>query len=387
MKVYLDNAATTKLDPRVLEVMTPYMLEKYGNASSIHYMGEENAGVFEKAKEGIANVLNCSSDGIVFTGGASEANNMIIKGVMRGHKDKGKHILVSAIEHSSVLEPARQLEKEGFEVEYIPVDSKGLVDPEVVEKMLRDDTVLVSVMAVNNEVGTIQDVEAISKIAHEKGAYFHTDAVQAIPYLEIDIDKWGMDFLSLSAHKFYGPRGMGIAYVNPKIKICPLIDGGEQAGGLRAGTYNVPGIVGMAEALKLSYEERDEYLKKVGELSDHMWKRINSEIEDVVLNGDKEHRVFVNLNVRFERVEGEAILMELSAAKGVCVSTGSACSSQVLKVSHVLKAMGIDEDYMNSNIRFTLGRFNTMEEVDYTVDCLKQIVERLRSFSSIEKKS
>jgi cysteine desulfurase len=383
MQVYLDNSATTKLDPRVLEKMKPYLTDDYGNASSIHFMGQKNSLVLIKAKEEIGKILNCEYDDIIFTAGATESNNMIIKGVAHANKDKGKHILISSIEHPSVLKPAEQLKSEGFDVELIPVGPNGVVDPETVKKMVRKDTILISVMAVNNEIGTVQPVEKIGAFAKKNGIFFHVDAVQAIPYLDVDIRKWNVDFLSLSAHKFYGPKGIGLAYINHKAKITPLVTGGGQEHNLRGGTYNIPGIVGMAEALKLAYKEKSEYLKKVSELSSHLWHRIKNEIDDVELNGDHMNRTPNNLNIMFKRIEGEAILMDLSV-KGICVSTGSACSADNLRASVVLKAIGIKDYDLNSNIRFTLGRFNTKEEMDYTVDCLKDTVRRLRSFSPVK---
>jgi cysteine desulfurase len=383
MNVYLDNSATTQLDSRVLEKMKPYLADKYGNASSIHFMGQENSLVLIKEKEEIGKILNCDHDGVIFTSGATESNNMIIKGAARANKEKGNHILISSIEHPSVLKPAEQLKKEGFDVELIPVNSGGLVEIERIKKMVRPETILISVMAVNNEIGTIQPITQIGAFARKKGILFHTDAVQSVPYLNIDIRNWNADFLSLSAHKFNGPKGIGLAYINRKVNIDPLMAGGGQEYGLRGGTYNIPGIVGMTEALKLAYEERDDYIKNVKELTAYLWKRIKGEIDDVQLNGSAESRTPNNLNIMFRRIEGEAILMDLSV-KGICVSTGSACSSDTLKVSDTLKAIGLDKNNLNSNIRFTLGKFNTKEEVDYTVDCLKETVKRLRSFSPIK---
>jgi len=383
MIVYLDNSATTKIDPRVLKKMNECFAKHYGNASAIHFMGQENDLKIRDCKERIARVFNGAPESIVFTASATEANNFIIKGIMRANSDKGKHLLVSAIEHPCVMQSARELSAEGFDVEYIPVGPDGLIKMEVLEKMIRPDTVLVSVMAVNNEIGVIQDLEKISRLAHEKGALFHTDAVQAIPYLKIDIKKTGIDYLSLSAHKFYGPLGAGLCFINSKVKIKPLIIGGGQENGLRAGTYNMPGIVGLTEALLLAYKERAAYLKKVKVLRDYLWRRIKKEIPEVEVNGSFRERTPNNLNVMFKRIEGEAILMDLSF-KGICVSTGSACSAQNLKVSSTLKALAIPEKYLNSNIRFSLGKHNTKKEIDYTIKCLKETVSRLRKFTPIK---
>jgi len=382
MKVYLDNAATTRIDPRVLAKMKPYYSTHYGNASSIHALGQENDLLVKACKEKISKVFHGGSHKVVFTSSATEANNFIIKGVMRANQNKGKHLIVSAIEHPCVLNSARELSEEGFQVDYLPVNADGLVNLAELEKMIGTDTVLVSVMAVNNEIGVIQDIAKISEIVHRKGAYFHTDAVQAVPYLNLDLQKMKIDFMSLSAHKFYGPLGSGLAFVNPQIKIKPLITGGGQEDGLRAGTYNIPGIVGLTEALLLSYKERNVYIKKVKALRDYFWQRIKKEIPEVYLNGSAAKRTPNNLNARFRRIEGEAILMDLSF-KGVYVSTGSACSAQNLKVSSTLKAIGLDPNDMNSNIRFSLGRYNTKTEIDYAVKCLKETVKRLRLFTPI----
>lgn len=382
MKVYLDNAATTKIDPRVFAKMKPYYAKHYGNASSIHALGQENDLLIKSCKEKIAKVFHGAADNIIFTSSATEANNFIIKGVMRANNVKGKHLIVSAIEHPCVLNSARELAEEGYSVDYLPVDSDGLVKLDELEKMIRPETVLVSVMAVNNEIGVIQDLAKISELVHLKGARLHVDAVQSVPYLNLDIKKLKIDFMSLSAHKFYGPLGVGLAFINPEVKINPLIVGGGQENGLRAGTYNVPGIVGMTEALLLSYKERTAYIKRVKALRDYFWNRIKKEIPDAYINGSIKHRTPNNLNVRFRRIEGEAILMDLSF-KGIYVSTGSACSAQNLKVSSTLKAIGLDPNDMNSNIRFSLGRYNAKPEIDYTMKCLKETVKRLRMFTPI----
>lgn len=382
MRVYLDNAATTKIDKKVLKKMMPYYETKYGNASSIHFLGQENDIQITKCKKDIAKILNGVSDNIIFTSSATEANNLIIKGVMRANRDKGTHFLISSIEHPCVLSSARELLDEGFTFDYIAVDSKGVLDLEDLKKKIKPETVLISVMAVNNEIGTIQPIEEIGKIAKAKGIFFHTDAVQAVPYLKIDIAKWGVDFLSLSAHKFYGPQGVGLAYVNKNTKIKPIIVGGGQENGLRAGTYNMAGIVGMTEALKLAYAERTKYLKNVKTLRDRFLKEIQKKIKNIRVNGDLKNRTPNNLNIMFEGIEGEAILIDLSL-NNICVSTGSACSAQNLKVSSVITAMGIDPKYMNSNVRFTWGKYNTAKEIDYVVSKLVKTVERLRKFTPI----
>jgi len=383
MKVYLDNAATTRLDSRVLAKMKPYFSEKYGNASSIHSLGQEAFFELQKAKEIVAKAIGGDAESVIFTSGASESNNLIIKGVALANQDKGNKIIVSNIEHPCVRESANELARAGFKVEFVPVNSDGIVTPEALEKLIDNETILVSIMTVNNEIGTISDIAALAKIADKHGAYFHTDAVQSVPYLKTDVKKMGIDLLSLSAHKFYGPKGVGVAYISKGIKIKPLIVGGGQENGLRAGTYNLPGIMGMAYALELAYKERTEYLKKVKTLRDYFWQKIKKEISGVKLNGSLTKRVPANLNVMFGSIEGEAILIDLSF-KGICVSTGSACSATDLRSSYVLRAIGLDKNNLNSNIRFTLGRFNTKAEIDYTVKCLKDTVKRLRSFSPIK---
>lgn len=383
MNIYLDNAATTRVDKRVIKRMMPYFENKYTNASSIHFPGQENDIEVNNCKKEIAGILNGNSENIVFTSGATESNNLIIKGIMRANVEKGKHFLISAIEHPCVMESARELLGEGFEFDYIPVDKNGVVILDKLEKLIRKDTVLISVMAVNNEIGSIQPMVEIGKIAKKNDIYFHSDAVQAVPYLKIDIKKWQVDFLSLSAHKFYGPKGVGLAYINRNIKIKPMIVGGGQENGLRAGTYNLPGIVGMSEALKIAYQERTEYVKNVKEMRDYFFKELKKKIKDISLNGNLKDRAPNNLNIMFKGIEGEAILIDLSL-KGIHVSTGSACSAQNLRTSSVIKALGIEDDYMNSNIRFTFGKYNNKKELDYVLNKLVKTVERLRSFTPIK---
>ncbi|MCX6798176.1 MAG: cysteine desulfurase family protein [Candidatus Falkowbacteria bacterium] len=383
MKVYLDNAATTPLDERVLAKMKPYFSLEYANASAIHFMGQKNNLVLASARLRVAKVLHAEPGGIVFTSGASEANNFILRGVMAANRDKGNHLIVSAIEHPCVYQTAKNLKAEGYEVDFAPIKSGGLVDLEALAKMIKPTTVLVSIMAVNNEIGVIQDLKKIAALIHKKGAYFHSDIVQAIPWLKIDLDKMGIDLASLSAHKFYGPKGVGLAYGRKGIKIKALIAGGEQENGLRAGTYNLPGIVGLTEALELAYKEREKNIKKIKQLRDYLAAKIKKDIPSIKINGSLKARTPNNLNVMFHGIEGEAILMDLSL-KGICVSTGSACSAHNLKTSYVLQALGLSLNDLNSNIRFSLGKYNTKAEIDYTVKCLKETVKRLRSFSPIK---
>jgi cysteine desulfurase len=382
MTVHLDNAATTKLDPLVLAQMKPHLISKYANASSIHRLGQAAYLDLLAAKKTVAKLLHGEAENIVFCASATEANNFIIKGVARANRVRGHKIILSNIEHPSVRESAHELADEGFKVEFAPVDAQGLVKIEELRRLVDKDTILVSIMAVNNEIGTIQDITALAKVAQAAGAYFHTDAVQAVPYLELNIKKMGLDFLTLSAHKFNGPKGVGLAYINRSAKIRPLIVGGGQENGYRAGTYNLPGIIGFTTALELAYSTRKKYLKQVKSLRDYFWRRLQTEIPEIKLNGSLIKRSPANLNVMFKNIEGEAILIDL-AAQGICVSTGSACSATNLQSSHVLRAIGLDKNYLNSNIRFSFGRYNTRSELDYTLKCLKRTVERLRSFSPI----
>ncbi len=383
MQVYLDNAATTRLDSRVLAKMKPYLTAKYANPSSIHLPGQQAFLDLSQARKAVAKLINGEPESVIFTASATESNNFIIKGVARANRSEKKNkIIVSSIEHPCVRESALELEREGFKVEFIPADSEGIIAPEALERLIDDKTILVSVMAVNNEIGTIQDIAALAKIAHEHGAYFHSDAVQAVPYLKLDVKKMGLDFMTLSAHKFYGPKGVGLAYINRQAKIRPLIVGGGQEDGYRSGTYNLPGIIGLAAALESAYKERAAYLKKVTALRDYLWKNLKKEIPEIRLNGSATKRVPANLNIMFGSIEGEAILIDLSF-KGIHVSTGSACSATNLKSSHVLRAIGLDKNFLNSNIRFSLGRYNTKAELDYAIKRLKETVKRLRSFSPV----
>lgn len=382
MQVYLDNAATTKTDPDVLKEMLPYFTKEYGNASSIHALGQNNFNVLTKARERAAKVLNADIRGIIFTSSATESNNYLIKGLARAQRKRGNKIIISAIEHPCVRESARQLEKEGFTVDIIPVNQEGIVEPGELEKLIDKDTILVSVMMVNNEIGTIQNIAELVKIAKRHGALFHTDAVQAVPYLKIDIRSLGVDALSLSAHKFRGPKGVGLAYLNPEIYAEPLITGGGQEDGKRAGTYNLPGIVGLVAALERSYKGRNAYLKRVRTLRDQLWKGLKKNLPDIQMNGSAKERVPANLNVMFGYVEGEAILIDLSY-KGVYVSTGSACSATNLKASSVLAAIGLNKNFLNSNIRFSLGEDTTEKEIEYTIKAVTETVKRLRAFSPV----
>lgn len=383
MKIYLDNAATTKLDKQVLKEMLNCYQAKWTNPASIHFSGQKNNLILEKQREKIAKNLGTTTDRIIFTSGATEANNYLIRGVMAANLDKGKHLIVSAIEHPSVYNLANNLNKEGYQVDYLPVNKKGIVDLDVLKKLLRPDTVLVSVMAASNEIGTVMPINEIAKLVKNNGSYFHSDLTQAINYVDININKLGINLASLSAHKFHGPVGIGLAVIDPKIKIKSLIIGGDQESKKRAGTSNLAGVVGLSLALDLAVKNRIENRKKVKELRNYFWQKLKAEISEVELNGCFKRRLANNLNVLFKNVEGEAILIDLSD-KGIEVSTGSACSASNLKSSYVLKALGLKDEYLNSNIRFSLSKDNTKIEIDYTIKKLKEIIKRLRSFSPIK---
>lgn len=384
MQVYLDNAATTKLDPRVLKVMNEYFLKKYANPSSIHVLGQELYLELEEARKKVAKILGLDPRGVIFTSSATEANNTVIKGFARANRtEKRNKIIISKLEHPCVFETAERLKDEGFVIDYLESNERGIIEPKELEAKIDDSTLLVSVMTVNNEIGTINDIEALAKISHSKGAFFHSDAVQAIPYLKINATKMGLDFISISAHKFNGPKGVGMLYVKPGLKIKPLITGGGQENNLRSGTSNVPGIMGLAKALELAYEERTVNIKEIRALRTYFWNTLKKEITNVHVNGCLKSRVPANLNVLFSSVEGEAILIDL-ASKGISVSTGSACSASNLRSSRVLQAIGLSDYNLNSNIRFSLGKYNTKKEIDYSIKALKETITRLRAFSPVD---
>jgi cysteine desulfurase len=383
MQVYLDNSATTKPDKKVIKEILSFYQKNYANPSSIHFSGQKNYVILEKARERIAKNLGTSSDRIIFTSGATESNNFILSGVMRANQQKGKHLIISSIEHPSVYQTSLALAKEGYEVDFLPVNKKGIVKIEELKKLLKKSTVLVSVMSANNEIGTIQPIEEIAKIVKKNNSYFHSDLTQSIAYRDINIDNLFLDFASLSAHKFHGPTGVGLAIINSQVKIKPLIIGGEQENSLRSGTYNLADIIGLDIALDIAVKNRQENVKKIKELRNYFWHNLKKEIKGVSVNGCMRRRLVNNLNVLFSGVEGEAILIDLSD-KGIEVSTGSACSASNLKSSYVLSAIGLKDDNLNSNIRFSLSKDNTKEELDYTIKKLKIIINRLRSFSPIK---
>ena len=377
--IYMDHAATTPTDPRVLEAMLPYFCSRYGNPSTIYSLGTEARAAVDEAREHIAALIGCKPDEIYFTGGATEADNWAIKWVTWANESRGRHIITSAIEHHAVLEPCEFLQRHGFEVTFVRVGSDGIVDPEDVRKAIRKDTILISIMHSNNEVGTIQPVEEIGKIAAEHGILFHTDAVQSAGKIPLDVNKIGCQMMSLSAHKLYGPKGVGALYIKKGTRITPLLHGGGQEKKKRAGTLNVPAIVGMGEAFRLAAEEMEEDARQQTVLRDRLIQGI-LQIPDTRLNGHPTKRLPNNVNVCVEGAEGEAMLLALDE-EGICVSSGSACTSGTLDPSHVLLAMGIPPEIAHGSLRITLGRSNTAEHVERFLEVLPGIVERFRSMN------
>ena len=384
LPVYMDNHATTRVDPRVLDAMLPYFTEKYGNAASRnHEFGWKAEEAVETARGQIARLIHASPREIVFTSGATESNNLAIKGVAEAHRAKGNHIITQATEHKAVLDTCKRLEKHGCEITCLPVDRDGLVDPENVRRAITTNTILISIMHANNEIGVIQPIEEIGRIAKEKGILFHVDAAQSVGRIPVDVEKCGIDLLSISGHKLYGPKGVGALYVrrkDPRVEIAPLIDGGGHERGLRSGTLNVPGIVGFGKACEISQKEMAEEGERLGRLRDKLRRAITSQLDDTFLNGSMEHRLPNNLNLSFAGVEGDALLMGIN---DVAVSSGSACTTATLEPSHVLRALGVSEDLAHSSIRFGLGRFNTEDEVDYVAGRVVETVKRLRELSPL----
>ena len=383
--IYFDNAATTKLDEEVLQEMMPYLTENYGNASSIYQLGRESRNAVESSREKIAKILNCKPNEIYFTTGGSESDNTAIKGIAKANKQKGNHIITSKIEHPAVLETCKQLEKEGFETSYISVDENGIIDLEELKKAIKPTTILITIMFANNEIGTIQPIEEIGKIAKEHNIYFHTDAVQAVGSVKIDVQKLNIDSLSLSGHKFYGPKGIGVLYVKTGVNFEKYISGGHQERNKRAGTENVAGIVGIGKAIELAYNNLDEHNNKIKELRDYYVEQVKEKIPYIKINGDMEKRLPGNSNISFRFIEGEGLLLNLDL-KGICASSGSACTSGSLDPSHVLLAIGLPHEIAHGSLRITIGKYNTKEEVDYLVENLVEIVNRLREMSPLWEK-
>ena len=382
MRVYADNAATTPCDKSVVEKMLPFFTDEFGNADSQHFFGRDTAKAVADARASVAKIIGCDPNELYFTGSGTEADNWALKGVALHRKDKGNHVIISSIEHHAVLVAAEWLEKNGFRVTRLPVDGTGLVHVEELEKAIDDETTIVSVMYVNNEVGTIQPIKELAKIAHKHGALFHSDCVQAIPYMNIDVKDLGVDLLTISGHKFYGPKGVGALYIRNGVKLDKLICGGGQERAQRGGTTNTPAVVGMAYALQQSRENLEKNNEHIRKLRDHFEQRVEKEIPYIRQNGNKQHRVPSIANYSFEYVEGEGILMLLDF-NGIAVSSGSACSSGSLDPSHVLLAMGVPVEVSHGSIRFSFGKHNTMEEVDYIVDKLKETIFKLREMSPL----
>lgn len=382
MMIYLDNAATTKTAPEVLEAMLPYFTEYYGNASSIYKLGSESKKATIEARETIAQTLGAEPNEIYFTGGGSESDNWALKATFEAYQSKGKHIITSKIEHHAILHTCQYLESRGAEVTYLEVDEDGVVDLEQLKRSIRPDTILISIMYANNEIGTIQPIKEIGEIAAEHGILFHTDAVQAYGQVPINVEECHIDMLSASGHKLNGPKGIGFLYINKKVKIRSFIHGGQQERGRRAGTENVPGIVGLAAAAKRAFRIMEEKTKKEIELRDYFISRIEKEIPYSKLNGHRTKRLPNNIHVGFEFIEGESMLIMLDM-KGICGSSGSACTSGSLDPSHVLLAIGLPHEKAHGSLRLTLSEENTKEEMDIVADELVRIVERLRSMSPL----
>jgi cysteine desulfurase len=381
--IYLDYQATTPMDPRVLEAMLPYFTYKFGNPHSrSHSYGWEAEEGVEKARGQVAKLIGADEKEVIFTSGATESNNLAVRGVAEFYKDRKNHIVTTVTEHKCVLDTCRHLEQSGFEVTYLPVQKNGLIDLEVLRNAITDKTVVVSVMAVNNEIGVIQPLEEIGKICREKKVFFHTDAAQAVGKIALDVEKMNIDLMSISGHKIYGPKGIGALYVRrkPRVRLVPLIVGGGQERGFRSGTLPTPLCVGLGEAAEICSKEMDGEAKRLKKLQDRMLEGLNDKLTDIVVNGDLEHRIPGNLNISFAYVEGESLMMGI---KGLSVSSGSACTSASLEPSYVLRALGVEEEMAHTSLRIGLGRFTTEQEVDTAVDELVRHVNKLRAMSPL----
>ena len=380
--IYLDNAATTRLSETAFEAMRPYMLDQFANPAGTYSFASGASNAVEEARKQLAGVIGAKSSEIFFTSGGTESDNWALKGVMQANTAKGRHLITSAIEHHAILHSAEALKKQGYDVTILPVDSDGVVDLDALEKAIRPDTVLISVMAANNEVGTLEPLEKIGEIAHAHGVLFHTDAVQAFCHVPLDVERMYIDLLSASGHKFHGPKGVGLLYVRKGVKIAPFMDGGAQEKKRRAGTTNVPGIVGMAAAAAEAVAHMDEIAGKEIAVRDHLIARIEKEIPHAKLNGHRTQRLPGNVNFCFRFIEGESMLMLLDDS-GVCASSGSACTSGSLDPSHVLLALGLPHEIAHGSLRLTLSEETTIADADFVVDTLKGIIERLRSMSPL----
>jgi cysteine desulfurase len=384
-KVYLDNAATTRLLPEVREAMLPYLGDIFGNPSSLHDWGDGAREAISSAREHVAALIDANADEVIFTGSGTESNNFAVKGLALAQQNKGKHVVVSAIEHFSVLHSARTLEKLGFEVSEVPVDKRGVIDPGDLLRQIRKDTILVSIMHANGEVGTIEPIQQIARITKERKIPFHTDAVATVGTIPVNVAEMGVDALSLAGNQFYGPKGVGALWIKKGVRIMPLLDGGIQEEGRRAGTENVPAIAGLGKAAELARTHMTDRMKRLAPLRDHLLKELPKRIERVVVTGHFQHRLPGHASFCVEFIEGESMLMLLNS-KGIAVSSGSACTSRALKASHVLIAMGLSHEIAQGSILFTLGIDNTKEDVDYVLEAMPPIVDRLRQMSPLYAK-
>ena len=375
---YFDHAATTKVKKEVLDKMFPYFVEQYGNPSSLYKLGRIARVGIEEARKNVANLINCDRNEIIFTSGGTESDNTALKGIMHLEKNKGKHMITTKIEHPAILHTCERLEEEGYQITYLNVNKEGIIELEELNNAIRKDTVLLSIMFANNEIGSIQPIERIGEIANKRGIIFHTDAVQACGNVEIDVKKMKIDMLSLSGHKIGAPKGIGALYVNKSIELKKFIDGGHQERDKRAGTENVPGMIGLGEACKIAKENMEEHIKQLTELRDEYISRIKDEIVDIQINGSMEKRLPGNSNISFKGVNGNELLMKLDE-RGICASAGSACSSGSSSPSHVLTAIGLPSEYAEGTLRVTLGEDNTKEDINYLVESLTEIIKEIRT--------
>ena len=383
-KIYLDYAATTPVDPRVVKVMLPYFSEKFGNTMSLHSFGQEAKQALEESREVIADLMKAKPNEIIFTSSATESNNSALKGIAFANKNKGKHIIISPIEHPCIIESSKWLENQGFEVTRLKVDKYGLVDPDDVKKAIKKETILVSIMHANNEIGTTEPIEKIGKICKELGVYFHTDASQSFGKIPIDVNKMNIDLMTVSSHKMYGPKGVAALFIREGTRIEPLIHGGGHEAGLRSSTVNVTGIVGFAETVKICKKVMEKEGKRLTKLRDKLIKGVLEKIEESHLNGHPQKRLPNNVNFWFSFVEGESLVIQLDLL-GIAASTGSACSSEKLEPSHVLIAIGLRPEEAHGSLRLSLGRWTTEKEIDYVLKVLPKVVEKLRKISPFKK--
>ncbi|MFZ3135334.1 MAG: cysteine desulfurase NifS [Methanothrix sp.] len=381
-RIYMDHSATTPVAPEVQAAMLPYFGEKFGNASSLHRSGREAKEALEDSREKVAALLGARAEEIIFTSGGTESDNLALKGIARKNQKLGKHIITTQIEHPAILETCRALEKDGFEVTYLPVTGEGLVELSTLEAAIRPDTILISVMHANNEVGTIQPLEEIGRLAAERDIYLHSDAVQSVGKIPVNVDDLGVDLLSLSAHKLYGPKGVGALYIRKGTKLESIIQGGGHEHRLRSGTENISGIVGLARAAELAERDMPQEAERLAGLRDRLAELVLGKVKDAWINGTMKKRLPGNLNFGFKYVEGESLLLFLDS-KGICVSTGSACSSHKLEPSHVLMSLGLKAEECHGSLRITLGMSNTMEEIEYVAESIVEAVERFRGISAL----